>query len=217
VLRVRDGLDPETAEWAASVCGGHVGQARRLAGDPEARARREQVLDVPLRVRGLGDVFVVPQLASETAEIRVGLEGPKTGQFKIAAEIFDTAGAPVTSVDEAVAGDAERLRDLAGGREMRYPQELRPLDMPHDRQAEGPEPLPKCRLQIVSCEHVGDVDHPGAGDRRSGGGFSFTQRSLISGSARSLRTPRQCLRITPAKMRGAGSSSTARCVSNTSS
>ncbi len=47
VLRDRDGLDAETATWAASVCGGHVGRARRLARDPEARARREAVLNVP--------------------------------------------------------------------------------------------------------------------------------------------------------------------------
>lgn len=44
VLRDRDGLDPEQALWAASVCGGHVGRARRLATDPEARSRRARAL-----------------------------------------------------------------------------------------------------------------------------------------------------------------------------
>ncbi len=38
VLRTRDGIDPERAAWAASVCGGHVGRARRLATDPDAAA-----------------------------------------------------------------------------------------------------------------------------------------------------------------------------------
>ncbi|MDS0337747.1 DNA polymerase III subunit delta', partial [Mycobacterium intracellulare] len=38
VLVDSDGLSPETADWAASVSGGHVGRARRLATDPEARA-----------------------------------------------------------------------------------------------------------------------------------------------------------------------------------
>ena len=33
VLIDGDGLDPETAHWAASVSGGHVGRARRLATD----------------------------------------------------------------------------------------------------------------------------------------------------------------------------------------
>src|ERR1700761_6442327 len=44
VLVDSDGLTPETANWAASVSGGHVGRARRLATDPEARERRLQAL-----------------------------------------------------------------------------------------------------------------------------------------------------------------------------
>jgi DNA polymerase-3 subunit delta' len=57
VLVERDGVDAETARWAASVCGGHVGRARRLATDPAARQRRESVLRIPLGLRGFGDVF----------------------------------------------------------------------------------------------------------------------------------------------------------------
>ncbi|HEX4251215.1 MAG TPA: DNA polymerase III subunit delta' [Pseudonocardia sp.] len=57
VLVNRDGIDPETADWAASVCGGHVGRARRLARDGDARQRREQVLGLPMSLRGFGDVF----------------------------------------------------------------------------------------------------------------------------------------------------------------
>ncbi len=57
MLTVRDGIDPETAQWAASVCGGHIGRARHLARDAEARGRRERVLTVPLGLRGLGDAF----------------------------------------------------------------------------------------------------------------------------------------------------------------
>ncbi len=44
VLRERDGLDADTAAWAASVSGGHVGRARRLATDEEARTRRKRAL-----------------------------------------------------------------------------------------------------------------------------------------------------------------------------
>ena len=38
VLVETDGLSEEEARWAASVSGGHVGRARRLATDEEARA-----------------------------------------------------------------------------------------------------------------------------------------------------------------------------------
>lgn len=57
VLIDRDGVDERTAHWAASVCGGHVGRARRLATDPAARDRREAVLRVPLGLRTPADVF----------------------------------------------------------------------------------------------------------------------------------------------------------------
>src|SRR4029077_8214259 len=44
VLTDTDGLSAPEARWAASVSGGHVGRARRLATDPEARQRRERAL-----------------------------------------------------------------------------------------------------------------------------------------------------------------------------
>lgn len=44
VLVERDGLDAKTASWAASISGGHVGRARRLATDDEARTRRKRAL-----------------------------------------------------------------------------------------------------------------------------------------------------------------------------
>ncbi|WP_460699628.1 DNA polymerase III subunit delta' [Nocardia thraciensis] len=44
VLCERDGLAADKAAWAASISGGHVGRARRLATDEEARARRRSAL-----------------------------------------------------------------------------------------------------------------------------------------------------------------------------
>lgn len=61
VLADSDGLDTDTAAWAASVSGGHVGRARRLATDPEARQRRERAL-------GLARDAVTPSRAYAAAE-----------------------------------------------------------------------------------------------------------------------------------------------------
>src|ERR1700755_2367954 len=44
VLIEADGLPEEDARWAASVSGGHVGRARRLAIDGQARERRRRAL-----------------------------------------------------------------------------------------------------------------------------------------------------------------------------
>lgn len=61
VLVDTDGLSPDEAQWAASVSGGHVGRARRLATDPTARERR-------LRALGLVRDAVKPSRAYAAAE-----------------------------------------------------------------------------------------------------------------------------------------------------
>ena len=54
--------------WAAAAAQGHVGRARRLARDPEARARREAVLAVPRRLTGVGACFDAASALIEAAE-----------------------------------------------------------------------------------------------------------------------------------------------------
>ncbi len=50
VLSDGDGLGPRaTANWAAFNAGGHVGRARRLATDPQARQRRERGFGAAIR------------------------------------------------------------------------------------------------------------------------------------------------------------------------
>ncbi|TCP56822.1 DNA polymerase-3 subunit delta' [Tamaricihabitans halophyticus] len=68
VLRDRDGVPEEMAHWAASVCGGHVGRARRLATDASARQRREAVLRIPLGLRQPAAVFDCADELIKTAE-----------------------------------------------------------------------------------------------------------------------------------------------------
>jgi DNA polymerase-3 subunit delta' len=53
VLVRRDGVDPALAAWSAGAAGGHVGRARRLARDEDARLTRKAVLDVPLSLVSL--------------------------------------------------------------------------------------------------------------------------------------------------------------------
>ena len=67
-LETVDGVAPEMAQWAASVCGGHVGRARRLAVDEQVRGRREAVLRIPLALRKPGDVFTCADELIKAAE-----------------------------------------------------------------------------------------------------------------------------------------------------
>ncbi|WP_458317549.1 DNA polymerase III subunit delta' [Mycolicibacterium brisbanense] len=66
VLIAGDGLPEEDARWAASVSGGHVGRARRLATDPEARERRKRAL-------GLARDAATPARAYAAAEEMVAV------------------------------------------------------------------------------------------------------------------------------------------------
>ncbi|MDV6011374.1 DNA polymerase III subunit delta' [Haloechinothrix sp. LS1_15] len=68
VLVQRDGITTSDAEWAASVCGGHVGRARRLATDPDARQRRADVLRLPVQAQRLTDAFDCAEVLLRAAE-----------------------------------------------------------------------------------------------------------------------------------------------------
>ncbi|GFM20008.1 MULTISPECIES: DNA polymerase III subunit delta' [Mycobacteriaceae] len=61
VLVESDGLTESDAAWAASVSGGHVGRARRLATDEQARQRRQRAL-------GLARDAATPSRAYAAAE-----------------------------------------------------------------------------------------------------------------------------------------------------
>ncbi len=53
LIVARDGVDQATAERAAREAQSHIGMARRLATNPEARARREETLRAALGIRGI--------------------------------------------------------------------------------------------------------------------------------------------------------------------
>jgi DNA polymerase III subunit delta' len=53
VLVRRDGIDAALAAWSAGASGGHVGRARRLARDEDARLTRKAILDVPRSLESL--------------------------------------------------------------------------------------------------------------------------------------------------------------------
>ncbi|WP_421735969.1 DNA polymerase III subunit delta' [Cellulomonas sp.] len=68
LLVSRDGIDPAVAAVAARAAQSHVGIARRLARDPEARARRSAVLGIAAKIRGVGDAVMAAGELVETAQ-----------------------------------------------------------------------------------------------------------------------------------------------------
>ncbi|MFV2173296.1 DNA polymerase III subunit delta' [Actinomadura sp. LOL_016] len=68
LLVQRDGVDRETADIVARNAQGHISRARRLATDPDARARRAEVLAVPRRLTSVGPAAMAADALVRAAE-----------------------------------------------------------------------------------------------------------------------------------------------------
>ncbi|MGY2127145.1 DNA polymerase III subunit delta' [Blastococcus sp. SYSU DS0617] len=110
---VRDGVDPALASWSAAASGGHVGRARRLARDEEARLARKAVLDVPLRLVSLAACLdaaddLVGAAKEETEAATEVLDGAETDALKNSLGV----GARGPGVVAASRGSAGQLKEL---------------------------------------------------------------------------------------------------------
>jgi DNA polymerase-3 subunit delta' len=108
VLVRRDGIPPDMALWAAAAAQGHVGRAKRLANDPEAKARRDAVLAVPRRLTGVGAAFDAASALIEATEA------------ESAASVVDNDSAERAALEQALGaggtgrGAAGAMRGAAG-------------------------------------------------------------------------------------------------------
>jgi DNA polymerase-3 subunit delta' len=81
----REGIDPETAEFAARASQGHIGRARRLATDDEAARRRRDVLGVPTQLATIGSCFAAAErLVSAAKEEAAAMSELRDGDEKAA-------------------------------------------------------------------------------------------------------------------------------------
>nr|WP_042198140.1 DNA polymerase III subunit delta' [Kibdelosporangium sp. MJ126-NF4]CEL23224.1 DNA polymerase III delta prime subunit [Kibdelosporangium sp. MJ126-NF4]CTQ94387.1 DNA polymerase III delta prime subunit (EC 2.7.7.7) [Kibdelosporangium sp. MJ126-NF4] len=113
VLVDRDSVDQDTATWAASVCGGHVGRARRLATDESARDRRASVLRIPLALRRPGDVFTLADELVKAAESEASEQsGSRDEAERDALKTALGAGGTGKGTASATRGSAGALKEL---------------------------------------------------------------------------------------------------------
>ncbi|MPQ98154.1 DNA polymerase III subunit delta' [Modestobacter sp. I12A-02628] len=87
VLVRRDGVDPALAAWSAAASGGHVGRARHLAQEEDARLARKAVLDVPLSLVSLAACLnaaddLVATAKDESDRTTAGIDGAETEAVK---------------------------------------------------------------------------------------------------------------------------------------
>ncbi len=108
-----EGVAPDRALTAARAAQGHIGRARRLATDPDAAQRRDEVLAVPPRLTSLGPALstaaaLVKAAEAEAAAISADLDEPERGALRRA---FGE-GSTGKGVAKAIRGAAGALRDL---------------------------------------------------------------------------------------------------------
>ncbi len=104
VLVRRDGVEPAMAEFAAHASQGHIGRAKRLATDPEARARRSEVLALPLQLRDVGACLKAAETLVEAVK----------ADAKAAAERNDAAEMEALKAQLGIGGRAKQPPGAAG-------------------------------------------------------------------------------------------------------
>ncbi|ETK35265.1 DNA polymerase III subunit delta' [Microbispora sp. ATCC PTA-5024] len=67
VLMTRDDVPHDTALFAARAAQGHIGRARRLALDEEARRRRDEVLSIPRSLTGVAECITAAERLVKTS------------------------------------------------------------------------------------------------------------------------------------------------------
>ncbi|MGY1437143.1 DNA polymerase III subunit delta' [Streptomyces reniochalinae] len=89
LLMRRDGIDPDTARFAARATQGHIDRALRLATDERARARRLAVLKLPARVEDVGSALRAAQelldsAAEDAKQVAEELDAKETEELRTA-------------------------------------------------------------------------------------------------------------------------------------
>jgi DNA polymerase-3 subunit delta' len=74
LLIERDGIDPKMAEFAASAAQGHIGRAKYLASNENARKVREKILNIPSTLTDLASAFEAANTLLEMAKEQVKVE-----------------------------------------------------------------------------------------------------------------------------------------------
>jgi DNA polymerase-3 subunit delta' len=113
LLTARDGVPAELAALVAAAAQGHVGRARRLARDPQARARRAAVLAVPRQLSSIGAAFeaangLIAAAEAESDAATAEIDAAERAQMETALG----AGGTGKGAAGAMRGAAGQLKEL---------------------------------------------------------------------------------------------------------
>ncbi len=113
VLVQRDGVDPAMAAFAAQAAQGHIGRAKRLATDEQARLERRDVLMLPRSLQGVGSALqAAKDLVEAASEEASRLTKDRNETEKVSLATAMGAGATGKGTSAAARGSAGALKEL---------------------------------------------------------------------------------------------------------
>jgi len=119
----RDGVAPDLALEVALAAQSHIGIARRLAKDPHARARRDQVLALATEVRGVGDaVLAAADLVGVAEEDAAAASEERNANEK--AELLAMLGAETGTLPPALRAQVRELEENQKRRATRHKRDV---------------------------------------------------------------------------------------------
>jgi len=108
LLIERESIDPKTAEFAARAAGGHIGRARRLATDENAKQNRTRILKLPLMIKDVASAYKAAQFLVDAAKADALKDSEKKDEDEIS-KLKEAWGATGSKL---VAGGAKVVKEL---------------------------------------------------------------------------------------------------------
>jgi len=131
LLIQRDGIDPELAEFASSAAQGHIGRARYLATNEEARRNREKILKLPSTVTDLASAFEAANTLLELAKEQAELESASRNEKEIARlkESYGSTGSRLATGGSRAVKELEKEQKSRASRLVKNFLDLASLDI----------------------------------------------------------------------------------------
>jgi DNA polymerase-3 subunit delta' len=114
LLIERDGIDPKLASFAANAAQGHIGRAKYLATNEEARKTREKILNIPFTVTGLASAFKAANTLLELAKEQAKGESEIRDEEELAKlkESYGTTGSRLATGGSKAVKELEKERKI---------------------------------------------------------------------------------------------------------
>ena len=108
LLIERDSIDAATAEFVAKASGGHIGRARRLATDTNAKESRKNIMKLPFAIKDIASAFRSAQYLVEAAKADALADSEVKDELEIS-KLKEAWGA---SGSKLAAGGSKAVKEL---------------------------------------------------------------------------------------------------------